>query len=129
MRKLVVPLATAAAGLVLVLLVAGAAGAEEAAECQASLEPARVPVQASPVTVSAGLSEPIDEVRDVAVEDGSGLEVRSVAPTDEPGEVTIVLDTSGAAPGEWTLTIEGPETDCRGSLTVEEGPLAAGGSG
>jgi hypothetical protein len=128
MRKLILPLATAGAGLVLVLLVAGAVGAEEAGECQASLEPARVPARASPVTVNARLSEPIDEIEDVAVEDGSGPEVRSVAPTGGPDDVAIVLDTSGAAPGEWTLTIDGPETDCRGSLTVEEGPLAAAGS-
>lgn len=125
MKELLSPLPAAAAALSLALLVAVPAGAREADdECRATFDPARVAVQERPVTVNAGLSEPVDEVEDVAVQDGSGLVVRSVRPAGGPDGVTIVLDTSGAEPGEWTLTIEGPTTDCEGTLAVEEGPLA-----
>lgn len=123
MRKLVAPLATAAAGLALVLVLAGAVGAQEADRCRASLEPARVAVQQGPVPVNATLSEPLEAVEDVAVQDGSGLEVRSVR-AGGPTDVAIVLDVSGAEPGEWTLTIEGTDTDCEGVLSVTEGPIA-----
>lgn len=123
MKEPLPTLAAAAAGLSLVLLVAGAAGAQEVAQCRATLEPAQVAVQERPVTVNATLSESVEEVEDVAVQDGSGLAVRSVR-AEGPTDVAIVLDTSNAGAGEWTLTIEGSSTDCEGTLAVTEGPLA-----
>lgn len=122
MEKPLPTLAATAAGLSLLLLVA-AAGAQEAARCRATLEPARVAVQERPVTVNATLSESVEEVEDVVVQDGSGLAIRSVR-TEGPADVAIVLDTSSAGAGDWTLTIEGSSTDFEGTVAVTEGPLA-----
>lgn len=89
-------------------------------ECEATIDPSQVATHEYPVHVFAEISRPIgDEVEATAPEE-SGLVVHSTERTESPTSFELVLDTSDAEPGEWTLTLSGDGGECQGAITVVE---------
>jgi hypothetical protein len=92
--------------------------------CEATLDPAEVTRADSPVTVTATFSEEMGQVRDASIEPESGAHVLSIEATS-PNEVTLTLDTSGAAQGEWRVSFRGDAGECAGQLTVSSDARSA----
>lgn len=88
--------------------------------CRLTLVPARVPIQDAAVLLTVRASRDPGPVRSVMVARGSGVTVLTAAPAPGSEEVVarVAMDTSDAAPGRWTMLLQGAEALCEGPLEV-----------
>ncbi|MGH7539592.1 MAG: hypothetical protein ACRELC_01190 [Gemmatimonadota bacterium] len=109
---------------------AGASGraAPPRPQCTASLVPSEVAVYERPIPVFASLSEPIGSGVEASAPSESGIAVQSTEPGDTETSVVVVLDTSDANAGEWTLRFVGDGGECAGTITVREPPTPGRGA-
>lgn len=90
--------------------------------CRLIPTPARIPVQDAAVLFTVGTSRDPGTLRGVEVEPSSGASVLKAAPAPGSEEVAarVAMNTSGATPGTWTLTLRGSRAACAGTIEVVE---------
>ena len=91
----------------------------EAQQCEVSLNPDAVHVDEGNVVVEASVSEDPGPILEVLVDPQSGLEVDGWDQSADT-EITLMLLTGAAEPGDWEVTITGEAALCVGEVTVEE---------
>ena len=78
-----------------------------------------IPVRATPVAVDAALTQAIgDSVKAEFSAESKVIVSRAAADPASPQVVKLTLDTSAAAPGEWTLLLKGTTGDCTGKVRI-----------
>lgn len=121
----------------LAILASSASAQEEDSACTAELSPASIRVESPAIRVTARLSLDIGEITAVDGPDESGVRLSSAAELDlmaraadadpeEPVELsgdghtaTLWLNTEDAAPGRYTITLEGETGVCTSDITID----------
>jgi hypothetical protein len=94
------------------------------AACTVTVRGDSVPVRAEPVMIDAAVTEAIGDSISASFPVESKIVVASVAPaTGMPNAVRLTLNTSAAAPGDWTISLKGSSGACTGKVKVT--PAAA----
>ena len=101
---------------------AAAQPAPAAAACSAVVRGDAIPARATPVAVDAAISQAIgDSVRAEFPIESKVVVARAAADPATPQIVKLTLDTSAAAPGEWTILLRGTTGDCSGKVRIITG--------
>ena len=81
-----------------------------------------VPVRTTPVAIDAAITQAIGDSVKAEFPAESKIVVSSAAASPlTPQVVKLTLDTSAAAPGEWSLVLKGTSGDCTGKVQVIPG--------
>jgi hypothetical protein len=98
---------------------AAAKPAAAPAVCTAAVRGDSIPVRATPVAVDAAITQPIGDSVKVVFPAESKIYASQAAPDPAaPQIVKLTLDTSAAAPGEWTMFLKGTTGDCSGKVRI-----------
>jgi len=98
---------------------AAAQPATAPAACTAAIRGDAVPVSATPVAVDAAITQVIgDSIRAEFPAESKLVVSRAAADPAAPQVVKLTLDTSAAAPGEWTMLLKGTAGDCSGKVRI-----------
>ena len=101
--------------------IAAAQPAPVTAACTAAVRDS-VPVRTTPVAVDAAITQAIGDSVKAEFPAESKIVVASAAASPlTPQVVKLTLDTSAAAPGEWSLVLKGTAGDCTGKVRVIPG--------
>jgi hypothetical protein len=95
--------------------------AESGADCELKAQAESVPVRPDSVVLRMVYSEPIGDELVAQLEEESGVKVVKVErESTEPLTVKLVLDTSQAKAGEWSVSLKGSGGECKGTVKVAE---------
>lgn len=112
-------------GLITTFALVGSAVAAQAQEppeqeCRITLDREEVSVRPSPVAIMGAFSEVIGDSIAAEFPEESGIEVVAAERTEgeDSRSVRLVLRTTEAVEGDWTLTVRGEQGACTGRITV-----------
>ena len=93
------------------------------AVCTAAVRGGSIPVRPTPVAVDASITQAIgDSVKAEFPPESKVVVARAAADPATPQIVKLTLDTSAAAPGEWTMLLKGTTGDCTGKVRITATP-------
>lgn len=89
------------------------------AACAAAIRGDAIPVSATPVAVDVAITQAIgDSIKAEFPAEAKVVVPRAAADPAAPQVVKLTLDTSAAAPGEWTMLLKGTAGDCSGKVRI-----------
>ena len=99
--------------------IAAAQPAPAPAACAAAVRGDAIPVSATPVAVDIAITQAIgDSIKAEFPAEAKVVVPRAAADPAAPQVVKLTLDTSAAAPGEWTILLKGTAGDCSGKVRI-----------